>query len=191
MTQPRNTPTARPSAALGGPAAPPGSWTAHAPSPSRTALLPYMSEIDLAIVTAVARGESLGAAVPLIGISMHEAKQRMHCLRLGEGIPQPTMPAIVAWASRVGLLDGLDLGPRREVALIPERRAALALVAEGMLNQEIADRLWLSRDGLKTRLRLAYSQIGAITRAHAVALDWRYRYSAEPVVERVAAGRRR
>ena len=191
MTATHDSPAAPPSAALGGPAAPLGSWTAYALSPARTALLPYLSPTDLAIVTAAARGGTLDATAHSLGIGLTEAKQRMQAVRQQAGIPRPTMPAVVAWACRAGLLDDLQLGPRREVTLTPERSAALALVAEGLLNEEIAVRLWLSRDGLKTRLRLAYSQIGAHTRAHAVALDWRYGYSAEPATQPVAKRRRR
>ena len=46
----------------------------------------------------------------------------------------------------------------------------LELVAEGMTNQEIGDKLFLSVGSVAMTLRILYRQIGANDRAHAVYL---------------------
>ena len=45
----------------------------------------------------------------------------------------------------------------------------LALITLGMSNQEIADKLFLSINSVKTYVRTAYAKIGARSRSHAVA----------------------
>lgn len=194
VTTPRNTPAAPPSAALGGPVAPLGSWTAYALSPARTAPHrpePYLSAVERQIVAALARGTQLGVAARSCGVVPQTAGVRLTQLRQRYGIQQHTQAAVVAWACRAGLLDDVDLGSRRDVQVTRQRRAVLALLAEGLTNAQIGKRLWITEDTVKTHLRETFPQIGAVSRAHAVALDWRYRYSAEPVAVAVAAERRR
>lgn len=195
MTTARNDPAAPPHAAPGAPAAPLGSWTAYALSPARTAPHrpePYLSAVERQIVAALARGTQLGVAARSCGVVPQTAGVRLTQLRQRYGIQQHTQAAVVAWACRAGLLDGVDLGPRRDVHVTRQRRAVLALLAEGLTNRQVGARLWISEDTVKTHLRETFAQIGAATRAHAVALDWRHGYSAEPAAEPVAAkGRRR
>lgn len=45
----------------------------------------------------------------------------------------------------------------------------LALITQGLTNQEIADRLYLSINSVKTYIRTAYAKIGAHSRSQAVA----------------------
>jgi DNA-binding NarL/FixJ family response regulator len=45
----------------------------------------------------------------------------------------------------------------------------LALITQGLTNQEIADRLYLSINSVKTYVRTAYAKIGAHSRSQAVA----------------------
>ena len=195
MTTARKAPTAPPSAASGGPVAPLGSWTAYALSPARTATCapePYLSAVERQLVTALASGSQLNAAARASGMVIQTAGERLTLLRARYGIQQHTQAAVVAWACRAGLLDGVDLGPRRDVQVTRQRRAVLALLAEGLTNRQVGARLWISEDTVKTHLRETFAQIGAATRAHAVALDWRHGYSAEPAAEPAAAkGRRR
>lgn len=49
----------------------------------------------------------------------------------------------------------------------------LALVAEGMTNKEIGDKLHLSLGSVSTSLRALYLRIGANDRAHAVYLGFK------------------
>ena len=55
----------------------------------------------------------------------------------------------------------------------PRRRQVLALVAEGLTNQEIADRLGIRPETVKTHVRAILSELGARNRAHAVTLGFR------------------
>ncbi|GEA86821.1 LuxR family transcriptional regulator [Cellulomonas cellasea DSM 20118] len=63
--------------------------------------------------------------------------------------------------------------PGRTVAgvqmLTPRERVVLAELAEDVTLEEIASRLWVSRNTVKSQLRTAYRKIGVSTRAEAVA----------------------
>lgn len=57
----------------------------------------------------------------------------------------------------------------QDVGLSPREVEVLALVTQGLSNQEIADRLYLTINTLKSHIRQAYRKIGATSRAQAVA----------------------
>jgi DNA-binding NarL/FixJ family response regulator len=57
----------------------------------------------------------------------------------------------------------------RGVGLTPRERQVLALIVEGLSNDDIAHELFLSINTVKSVIRLAYQKIGATTRAQAVA----------------------
>lgn len=55
--------------------------------------------------------------------------------------------------------------------LVTNRRLeVLRLAASGYTNAEIAKQLWLSEDSVKSHFRLAYKQLGARDRTHAIAI---------------------
>lgn len=56
-----------------------------------------------------------------------------------------------------------------EAGLSPREVETLALITQGLSNQEIADRLFLTVNTLKSHIRQAYRKIGATSRAQAVA----------------------
>jgi DNA-binding NarL/FixJ family response regulator len=56
-----------------------------------------------------------------------------------------------------------------KVGLTTREVEVLALITQGMSNQEIANRLYLSINSVKTYVRTAYAKIGARSRSHAVA----------------------
>jgi LuxR family transcriptional regulator of spore coat protein len=56
-----------------------------------------------------------------------------------------------------------------DVHLTPRERVVLAELAEDVTLEEIAARLWVSRNTVKSQLRTAYRKIGVSTRAEAVA----------------------
>ena len=56
-----------------------------------------------------------------------------------------------------------------EVGLTPREVEVLALIAQGASNLEIAERLYLSINSVKTYIRSAYAKIGATSRSRAVA----------------------
>ncbi|MFC9287249.1 response regulator transcription factor [Streptomyces sp. NPDC057052] len=55
--------------------------------------------------------------------------------------------------------------------LVTARRLeVLRLAANGHTNAEIARRLWIAEDSVKSHMRLAYEQLGARDRTHAIAI---------------------
>jgi DNA-binding NarL/FixJ family response regulator len=55
------------------------------------------------------------------------------------------------------------------VGLTPREIEVLSLIAQGMSNVQIAERLYLSINSVKTYIRSAYAKIGATSRSRAVA----------------------
>jgi len=58
--------------------------------------------------------------------------------------------------------------PGREVGLTAREAEVLALITQGLSNQEIAERSYLSINSVKTYIRTAYRKIGVTRRAQAV-----------------------
>ena len=56
-----------------------------------------------------------------------------------------------------------------DVQLTPREVEVLSLIAQGCSNLEVADRLYLSINSVKTYIRSAYAKIGATSRSRAVA----------------------
>lgn len=70
--------------------------------------------------------------------------------------------------------DGRELPGRvdrlgADVSLTPREVEVLSLIAQGCSNLEVADRLYLSINSVKTYIRSAYAKIGATSRSRAVA----------------------
>ena len=57
----------------------------------------------------------------------------------------------------------------QDAGLSPREVETLALITQGLSNQEIADRLFMTINTLKSHIRQAYRKIGASSRAQAVA----------------------
>ena len=72
--------------------------------------------------------------------------------------------------------------PGRSAGLSPREAEILALITQGLRNQEIADRAYLSINSVKTYIRSAYRKIGVERRAHAVL--WGVANGFEPDTER-------
>ena len=58
--------------------------------------------------------------------------------------------------------------PGRSAGLSPREAEILALITQGLSNQEIADRAYLSINSVKTYIRTAYRRIGVTSRTQAV-----------------------
>jgi DNA-binding NarL/FixJ family response regulator len=58
--------------------------------------------------------------------------------------------------------------PGRAAGLSPREAEILALIAQGLSNQQIADRAYLSINSVKTYIRSAYRKIGVTSRSQAV-----------------------
>ena len=68
--------------------------------------------------------------------------------------------------------------PGRESGLSARESEVLALITQGLSNQEIADRTYLSINSVKTYIRTAYRKIEVTRRSQAVA--WGMRHGFEP-----------
>ena len=65
-------------------------------------------------------------------------------------------------------VDGAGDWPGREAGLSPREAEVIALITQGLSNQEIADRAYLSINSIKTYIRSAYRKIGVTKRTEAV-----------------------
>lgn len=72
--------------------------------------------------------------------------------------------------------------PGQEHGLTPRESEVLALITQGLSNQEIADRTYLSINSVKTYIRSAYRKIGVTRRSQAV--GWGMQHGFEPDVVR-------
>ena len=82
----------------------------------------------------------------------------------------------------------LEIGdwPGREYGLTPRESEVLALITQGLTNQEIADRAYISINSVKTYVRTAYRKIGVSRRSQAVA--WGIENGFRPQRSRVVEG---
>jgi DNA-binding CsgD family transcriptional regulator len=142
---------------------------------------PGTAPVDIApdLIRGLALGDTLRQAAQRTGVAIHIAERRLNQLRASHDLPATSAP-VVAWGAHAGLLDGLDLGPRRSVVLTPRQRDMLRLLPMGSSDRQVGERMWLSENTIRTHMRSALVAIGARTRAHAVALDWRFGYSRLP-----------
>ncbi len=78
--------------------------------------------------------------------------------------------------------------PGKAQGLTVRESEIVALITQGLSNQEIADRSYLSINSVKTYIRTAYRKMGVERRAQAVL--WGIRHGFEPdVVRRVETSR--
>jgi DNA-binding NarL/FixJ family response regulator len=75
--------------------------------------------------------------------------------------------------------------PGRDVGLSPREAEVLSLIAQGLSNQEIADRAHLSINSIKTYIRSAYRKIGVDRRVAAV--GWALHHGFDPDQARITA----
>ena len=75
-------------------------------------------------------------------------------------------------------VDGPGDWPGRSAGLSPREAEILALITQGLSNQEIAERAFLSINSVKTYIRTAYRKIGAERRSQAVL--WGVKHGFEP-----------
>lgn len=73
--------------------------------------------------------------------------------------------------------------PGRSAGLSPREAEVLALIVQGLSNQEIADRAYLSINSVKSYIRFAYRKIGVDRRTLAVL--WGLRNGFQPDTERI------
>ncbi len=64
--------------------------------------------------------------------------------------------------------------PGRSFGLTPREAEVIALITQGLTNQEIADRAFISINSVKTYIRSAYRRIGVERRSQAVRWGWEH-----------------
>ena len=79
-------------------------------------------------------------------------------------------------------VDGVGDWPGREAGLSPREAEVVALIVQGLSNQEIADRAYLSINSVKTYIRSAYRKIDVDRRTQAML--WGMRNGFQPDTER-------
>lgn len=82
----------------------------------------------------------------------------------------------VAAKRRPSLVDDLPLHARadeRERPLTARELEVLRLVSDGLPNHEIGTRLFLAEETVKSHVRNVLAKLGAVSRAHAVAIGFR------------------
>jgi len=80
-------------------------------------------------------------------------------------------------------VDAAGVWPGRSAGLSPREAEVLALITQGLSNQEIADRAYLSINSVKTYVRSAYRKIEVTRRSQAVI--WGMTNGFEPDTERL------
>lgn len=126
------------------------------PTVTSVAIYSFASDPDAIrdSLAAGARGflsKSLSAADLVNGIEQIAAGRRVTATGVGE----PTM--------------GPDRWPAKEVGLSPREAEMIALIVQGLSNDQIAEWCYLSLNTVKTYIRSAYRKMGVTTRAQAVA----------------------
>ena len=104
------------------------------------------------------------------GLSAGEIVDRLEAVHRGETV---TPPPEAEDADR-----GAGEWPGRAAGLTARESEVLALITQGLSNQEIAERTYLSINSVKTYIRTAYRKIGVARRSQAV--GWGMRHGFEP-----------
>jgi DNA-binding NarL/FixJ family response regulator len=124
----------------------------------------------------VARAISRGAASYLSkGLSAGEIVSALEAIHCGETV---TPPDNAPSSGR----DANGEWPGRDRGLSAREAEVLALIVQGLSNQEIAEQTYLSINSVKTYIRTAYRKIDVARRSQAVA--WGIRHGFEPDVLR-------
>ncbi|MBB6626765.1 response regulator transcription factor [Nocardioides sp. KIGAM211] len=119
----------------------------------------------------VARAIRKGAAGYLSkGLSGQEVVDALEAVRAGSVV----VPASTGTVDRGVVGDW----PGKEAGLTNREGEVLALITQGLSNQEIAERSYLSINSVKTYIRTAYRKIGVTRRAQAVV--WGMHHGFEP-----------
>jgi DNA-binding NarL/FixJ family response regulator len=121
------------------------------------------------IAGAIAQGASGYLAKSTGAAGIVAALERVHA---GE-LVVPPLAAEVSSAPTVGW-------PGREHGFSHREAEVMALIAQGLTNQEIAGRLYLSINSVKTYVRTAYRKIDVTRRSQAVAWALNHGFIAEP-----------
>jgi NarL family two-component system response regulator LiaR len=115
----------------------------------------------------VPRAMQAGAIGYLLkGVSNQDLVEAIRAAHAGQPVLAKEAMAVLVQAATPSPKLGDDLNERE--------REVLALLAQGLANKEIAERLFLSVATVKYHVRVLLSKLGANSRAEAVALAWQH-----------------
>ena len=114
----------------------------------------------------VPRAMQAGAIGYLLkGVSNQDLVEAIRTAHAGE--------PVLAREAMAALVQAATPSPKLGDDLSEREREVLALLAQGLSNKEIAERLFLSVATVKYHVRVLLSKLGATSRAEAVALAWK------------------
>ncbi|HTW17278.1 MAG TPA: response regulator transcription factor [Nocardioides sp.] len=134
-------------------------------STARVAIFSWNTDRDL-VQRALARGAAAYLSKELGADQIVEALEQVHAGEL-------VVPASVGHIEHVN-----GRWPGHEFGLTAREAEVIALITQGLSNQEIAERSYLSINSVKTYIRTAYRKMGVSRRAQAV--GWGVRHGFEP-----------
>jgi two-component system, NarL family, response regulator LiaR len=114
------------------------------------------------------------------GLTGEEIAKAIESIDAGQIVTMPTPDEDDLPEPRTGAWPGKEHG------LTQREAEVIALITQGLTNQEIADRAYISINSVKTYVRTAYRKIGVTRRSQAVA--WGMRHGLEPDRGRVITG---
>lgn len=137
-------------------------------SDARVAIFSWNTDPAL-VRRALKRGAAAYLSKELDAVGIVEALERVHA---GEQVvpagAEPVESATGSW-------------PGREHGLTAREAEVLALITQGLTNQEIAQRSYLSINSVKTYIRTAYRKIGVTRRSQAVGWGMEHGFAPEHV----------
>jgi NarL family two-component system response regulator LiaR len=136
----------------------------------RVVIFSWNTQPDL-VERAIARG---AAGYLSKGLSAGEIVAALEAIHAGETITPPPSASVAREAN--------GAWPGREHGLTAREAEVIALITQGLSNQEIADQSYLSINSVKTYIRTAYRKIQVTRRSQAVA--WGLKHGFEPDVLR-------
>lgn len=124
------------------------------------------SDREAELLRLLAAGLECGQAALVMGVS--EATVRAHLNHLYARLEVPNLPAAIAEAAKHGLL----ASPRRR-PIPPQRLRVLEMLAQGLSNPQIAQRMCVAEPTVRRHVSLLLRDLGARTRGQAVAVGIR------------------
>jgi len=141
-------------------------------SDAKVAIFSWNVQPDL-VKGSIEQGASAYLSKGLVGEALVHALEQVHAGRIV--VPrevEPPEPVAGDW-------------PGREAGLTAREAEIIALITQGLSNQEIAKRSYLSINSIKTYIRSAYRKMGVTSRSQAVL--WGVRHGFQPDVLRAVA----
>lgn len=128
-------------------------WTEY-----RFLMMEHSFEVYGALIAALFAGLGIW-----LGVRLHGRRERVV-------VREVQIPVEVPAAAAAGTPFVPDEARRERLGITPREMEILALVAEGLSNREIAERLFVSENTVKTHCSRAFDKLGAKRRTQAVQL---------------------